>query len=63
MDLEMLRLVLAALGPTTACVVVTLRFIKFLENHMSKNTQAMTDTCEVLAGMKALVEECPRRTE
>ncbi len=61
MDLETLKVVLAALGPATACVVVTLRFIKFLENHMSKNTQAMTDTCAMLAGMKAVVDECPRR--
>lgn len=61
MDVETLKVVLAALGPATACVIVTLRFVRFIENHMGKNTQAMIDVCATLAGLKAVVDECPGR--
>lgn len=61
MDIEILKVVLAALGPSTACVIVTLRFVRFIENHMGQNTQALQDVCSTLAGLAAKVDECPER--
>ena len=61
MDGELVKVICAALGPSAACVIVTLYFIRFLSNHMAGNTKALLEVVKTLSGLKAVVDECPER--
>ena len=63
MDTELVKMILAALGPSSAVVIVVLLFLRFLGNHMGANTEAMTRVCSILSALEAKVDECPRRRE
>lgn len=52
-------------GPAGAVVLgmafIVNRFLVFMGNHLSAQTEAMTDLVGVVAAMKAKVDDCPER--
>jgi len=54
-------------GPAGAAVCgmgyITHRFLVFLGNHLSRNTDALNHAAETLARLTEAVRECPKRGE
>jgi hypothetical protein len=65
MTYHLLETALPALGPTAGCVAVAVylcrEFTRFLSNHLSKLTRALSSAARALDRLAGLVKACPAR--